>query len=80
MTYISRQLGHSDQKSTERYNAKWIPNGDEFRAPMELNPGKLPADLLVRLAGTYLAGTCPHAPMHGATLQGLAHPTAEPLR
>ena len=40
---------HSDMKLTERHYAKWIPDGDEYRAPMELREGEVPADLLARL-------------------------------
>jgi hypothetical protein len=47
--YVSRQLGHADVTTTARHYAKWI-DAEEYRAPMPLEPGEVPADLLARLA------------------------------
>ena len=47
--YVSRQLGHADVTTTARHYAKWI-EAEEYRAPLALLPGEIPADLLARLA------------------------------
>jgi hypothetical protein len=47
--YISVQLGHADVSVTARHYARWIER-DRYRAPMVLEPGELPADLLARLS------------------------------
>ncbi len=46
--YVSQQLGHSDVAVTARHYARWV-GGMEYREPMELEPGEIPADLLARL-------------------------------
>ena len=46
--YVSRQLGHADISVTVRHYAKWC-GGSEYRDPMRLEPGEVPADLLARL-------------------------------
>lgn len=46
--YISRQLGHADVAVTAHHYARWAA-GDAYRAPMALEPGEEPADLLGRL-------------------------------
>jgi integrase len=51
LAYVSKQLGHQSMQLTERHYACWIPDGDEYRAPLELEPGEVPADLLARLTG-----------------------------
>jgi len=50
LLYVSRQLGHSSIAVTEKHYAKWIPGGgDLYVHPPALDPGDVPADLLVRL-------------------------------
>ncbi|MCH7644347.1 MAG: site-specific integrase [Myxococcales bacterium] len=46
--YISQQLGHADIGTTQRHYAKWIGD-DEYREPMRLGEGEVPADLLAQL-------------------------------
>jgi integrase len=46
--YVSRQLGHADIGVTVRHYAKWAA-GDEYRVPVALLAGEVPADLLARL-------------------------------
>jgi len=46
--YVSQQLGHSDVAVTARHYARWV-GGMEYREPMQLEPGEVPADLLARL-------------------------------
>src|SRR5262249_12691676 len=48
LAYVSRQLGHADIQVTTRHYARWC-GGDEYREPMRLLPGEVPADLLSRL-------------------------------
>jgi len=47
--YVSQQLGHADVAVTARHYARWA-GGDEYRAPLQLGPNELPADVLARLA------------------------------
>lgn len=49
LQYISKQLGHSKQPVTEAHYARYLPEGDEYRAPARLRRGEVPADLLARL-------------------------------
>jgi integrase len=49
LAYVSKQLGHQSMQLTERHYARWIPDGDEYQAPLALKPGEVPADLLARL-------------------------------
>ena len=46
--YVSLALGHSDVAVTARHYARWA-GGDFYRAPMQLEEGEVPADLLARL-------------------------------
>jgi integrase len=46
--YASAQLGHSDVAVTAKHYARWA-SGDSYRAPMALDEGEVPADLLARL-------------------------------
>ena len=46
--YVSAQLGHADVSVTARHYAKWAA-GEEFRAPIQVKTGEVPADLLARL-------------------------------
>jgi integrase len=46
--YVSKQLGHADVGVTARHYARWA-GGDLYRAPMQLEPGEVPADFLARL-------------------------------
>ena len=48
--YISRQLGHSEITTNARHYAKWIDT-DEYREPIPLLPGEVPADLIARISG-----------------------------
>jgi integrase len=48
LAYVSRQLGHGDVATTSRHYARWC-GGDDYREPMHLAPGEVPADLLARL-------------------------------
>ena len=48
LAYISDQLGHADEGVTRRHYARWCAEG-EYREPMRLRPGEVPADLLARL-------------------------------
>ena len=45
--YISKELGHANVHVTAKHYARWI--GEEYREPMELRSGEVPADLLSRL-------------------------------
>ena len=47
--YVSDQLGHADVAVTARHYARWVRSA-EYRPPMELWPGEVPADLLARMA------------------------------
>jgi len=47
--YVSKQLGHADVAVTARHYARWA-GGDSYRAPMVVEAGEVPADLLARLA------------------------------
>jgi len=49
--YVSQQLGHSDVSVTARHYARWA-GGDEYRAPLTIESGEVPADLLARLVVT----------------------------
>ncbi len=49
--YVSQSLGHSDVAVTARHYARWI-GGAEYREPMELERGEVPADLLSRLSNS----------------------------
>jgi len=42
------QLGHADVAVTAHHYARWI-GGVEYREPLRLAPGELPADFLARL-------------------------------
>jgi integrase len=53
--YISKQLGHAGVAVTSQHYAKWA-GGDEYRAPLALRPGEVPADLLARLGRAVVAG------------------------
>ena len=55
--YISRQLGHSGVAVTSAHYARWA-GGDEYRPPIALASGEVPADLLARLGGE-----SPHIPL-----------------
>ena len=44
------QLGHSEITTTARHYAKWI-DADEYREPIPLLPGEVPADLIARISG-----------------------------
>jgi hypothetical protein len=46
--YVSHQLGHADVTTTVRHYAKWI-EAAEYREPMVLELGEVPADFLARL-------------------------------
>lgn len=48
--YISAQLGHADVAVTAKHYARWT-GGGEYRNPLTVAPGEVPADLLARLAG-----------------------------
>ena len=50
--YVSTQLGHADVAVTSRHYARWA-GGDEYRQPMTLELGEVPADLLARLAESH---------------------------
>ena len=54
--YVSTQLGHSDIGVTVRHYAKWC-GGSEYRDPMQLAPGEVPADLLARLENSHQTPT-----------------------
>jgi integrase len=56
LAYVSNQLGHADVAITARHYAQWC-GGDEYRPPIPLGEGEVPADLLARLA----KGTAPSA-------------------
>jgi integrase len=49
VAYVSRQLGHADLNVTTRHYARWCGD-DEYREPMRLGVGEVPADLLARIA------------------------------
>jgi integrase len=49
LSYVSKQLGHSDVAVTARHYARWA-GGDVYREPMRLEAGEVPADLLARMA------------------------------
>ena len=46
--YVSKQLGHASVGTTLTHYAKWIED-EEYRPPLPLNLGEVPADLLARL-------------------------------
>ncbi len=46
--YVSKQLGHADVAVTARHCARWA-GGDEYREPVRLEEGEVPADLLAQL-------------------------------
>ncbi len=48
LQYISGQLGHESVGVTAKHYAKWIGD-DDYREPMRLEEGEVPADLLARL-------------------------------
>jgi hypothetical protein len=50
LQYISGQLRHESVGVTEKHYAKWIGD-DDYREPMRLEEGEVPADLLARLPG-----------------------------
>ena len=54
--YVSRQLGHSDVAVTARHYAKWC-GGDEYRDPVRLGAGELPADVLAKVAESHQSPT-----------------------
>ena len=60
--YVSRQLGHGDVATTARSYARWA-GGDEYREPMRLEAGEVPADLLARLDS-------PQSPHRRTTAEG----------
>jgi len=43
--YVSQQLGHADVAVTARHYALWC-GGEQYQAPIQLEPGEVPADLL----------------------------------
>jgi hypothetical protein len=45
---VSKQLGHSDLKVTIDHYAKWC-GGDEYRDPLSVLPGEVPADVIARI-------------------------------
>ena len=46
--YVSAQLGHADVAITAKHYARWI-EADEYREPLQVRAGEVPADLLARL-------------------------------
>ena len=59
LTYVSAQLGHADVSVAAHHYARWC-GGDEYRPPIPLAAGEVPADLLARLSKT-----APSAPRCG---------------
>lgn len=55
LAYVSRQLGHADVAVTARHYARWC--GDDYRRPLEVRDGKVPADLLSRLGESHQSPT-----------------------
>lgn len=53
--YVSQQLGHAGVAIAARHYAHWA-GGDAYRAPIVLEPGEVPADLLARLAAGWSQG------------------------
>jgi len=51
LTYVSAQLGHADVSVAAHHYARWC-GGDEYRPPIPLAAGEVPADLLARLSKT----------------------------
>jgi integrase len=52
LAYVSKQLGHRNSTVTAEHYAKWVDPGegdDDYREPMRLRPGDVPADFLARL-------------------------------
>lgn len=49
LPYVSHQLGHADVAVTARHYARWT-GGDDYREPVRLLQGEVPADLFARLA------------------------------
>jgi len=47
--YVSDQLGHADVAVTARHYARWV-RAAEYRPPMQLQSGEVPADFLGRMA------------------------------
>ncbi len=53
---VSKRLGHADMSMTAKHYAKWVESDDEdYREPMVLAEGEIPADLLARIG--YALGT-----------------------
>ena len=52
--YVSAQLGHGDLAVTAHHYARWA-GGDSYCAPMQLEAGEIPADLLARLGKSPLS-------------------------
>ena len=50
LAYVSKQLGHADLSVTAKHYARWCGADDEYREPMPLQDGEIPADLLARIA------------------------------
>ncbi len=45
--YVSRQLGHADLATTARHYARYLD--EDYRQPLAVEPGEVPADLLAKL-------------------------------
>jgi integrase len=58
--YVSEQLGHADVAVTAKHYARWI-GGAEYREPLQIAPGEVPADLLARLDHESQPGTLARA-------------------
>ena len=48
LAYVSKQIGHRNAQVTVTHYAKWC-EGDDYREPLRLEEGEVPADLLSRL-------------------------------
>ena len=50
--YVSNQLGHADVAVTATHYARWTGRED-YRQPIEVGPGEVPADLLARIPSVW---------------------------
>ena len=72
--YVSQQLGHADVSVTAKHYARWA-GGDEYRAPLTIAHGEVPADLLARL----IDAESHHSPTTSRTAEGASSANPRPL-
>lgn len=70
LLYVSRQLGHAGIAATSRHYARWA-GGDEYRPPVPLERGEVPAGVLARLDSH-------QTPTRGTKAEGAEHANPRP--